>query len=129
MASTYVSDVHRCASSAMIIMKEKNMLGYFIPAYCGCCLVPAPLSYLMWKKNADTDNNTDEEVKDDKGTDEKGGDGEEKAPDSAAGGGLDSMSAMERFFFDVYAPLIDKLKIPIVVRHILEFLSLFFSFF
>jgi hypothetical protein len=36
----------------MIIMKVKKMFPYWIPAYCGCCIVCLPHSFFKYKSCA-----------------------------------------------------------------------------
>ena len=88
---------------AMIIMKEKKMLGYYIPAYCGCLLAGAPVSYLKWKSANEED-----------ATPEGKSDEEDKAP-AVQVSQSELMSRTEKWFYDVYAPALDKVKIPVVI--------------
>ena len=95
---------------AMIIMKEKKMFPYWIPAYCGCCIVCLPLSFFKYKSYAGRlPWESDDAVEDAKKNQEA------DAPDEINDDPLARMTKLERWFYDVYAPALDKAKIPVVI--------------
>ena len=82
---------------AMIIVREKMQWGYWIPAYCGCCGVCAPISYFMYKRAV-----AEKELEDGKKAEIEVQDAEEE------------MGVQEKFLYEVFAPTIDKIKLPAI---------------
>ena len=139
---------------AMIILKEKGAFGYWIPAYCGCCGACLPISWFMYNKATDgapitagtfcggqdkasgSDdpemNREGQSMKDkaaalkDKAA-AKAQELKDKAVDKVSGADdvKASMTKLELFFFDVFAPAVDQFKIPIIIVFSLLSLVLF----
>ena len=121
---------------AMIILKERGAFGYWIPAYCGCCVFCMPISYAMYKKDTngapicDPKDTAEDDAENPQTMKDKAASLKSKAASKAQevkdrasaaiskeddSDVLELMTKTELFFYEKFAPAIDSAKIPIIV--------------